>query len=105
MDIEKQDKELTNVDNAYANRYRTQMMLEVLLDIRELLQPQTLSMEVSAPWRPKEGGRYWTISQGGECIRCGFIGDSFDNWHLAIGQVFRTEAEAIAYRDEVLKKV
>lgn len=54
-------------------------------------------------WVPKNNEEYWSVGSDGIVTSFVWCNDSFDKWHLAIGQVFSARKEAEAYRAEKLK--
>ena len=54
------------------------------------------------PWKPKDGDKYWLISHTGYVVQVRWMGDEAEDDIYAIGNVFRTKAEA-EFRVEQLK--
>lgn len=58
--------------------------------------------EVNGKWKPKHGDRYFYLDTIGEFSVCRWQGDEVDLYRLSIGNVHRTEEEAIKYRDRLI---
>lgn len=55
-------------------------------------------------WRAEDNTLYWYINSEGLTERDSDFCDEFDMWRYNTGNYFQTEAEAIAYREELLAK-
>lgn len=56
------------------------------------------------PWKPKRPDKYYAVTPKGYIDTCMFFGDKVDLALYAFGNCFRTEADAIKHRDEILAK-
>lgn len=80
-----------------------QELKERLQGLEKELQQQNQSQKKR--WRPCRGKIYWAVSdKDGEALVYPEFGDDFDNYHYNSGNYFKTEWQALAYRDNVLIK-
>lgn len=80
-----------------------QELKERLQGLEKELQQQKQSQKKR--WRPCRGKIYWAVSdKDGEALVYPEFGDDFDNYHYNSGNCFKTEWQALAYRDNVLIK-
>ncbi len=57
------------------------------------------------PWKPKDSDKYWFVNPKGYLVHAYFCEDSMvDLYNFNTGNCFKTEKEAEAHKDEVLKR-
>ncbi len=57
------------------------------------------------PWKPKDSDKYWFVNPKGYLVHAYFCEDGMvDLYNFNTGNCFKTEEEAEAHKDEVLKR-
>lgn len=53
-------------------------------------------------WKPEKGEKYWMLENSGDINIFNWVGDPVDMFCYSIGNCFKTEAEAIEYKEKLL---
>ena len=57
------------------------------------------------PWKPKDSDKYWFVNPKGHLVHAYFCEDGMvDLYNFNTGNCFKTEEDAEAHKDEVLKR-
>ena len=74
----------------------TDMMLAEILKGKETI--------TKLPWKPEKGGEYWRFNCG-EPVYTMWENDFVDNMSYAVGNCYRTKEEALADKENLLKRI
>lgn len=58
-----------------------------------------------SPWKPKYGEWFWIVKSTGRVISIKNLGAESDAGLIKFGNCFKTEADAAAHADEIVKKI
>jgi len=58
----------------------------------------------SPPWKPEIGEEYWYLDARGDEFKANYYKETVDEFRRKSGNMFRTEEEAVKYRDEILSR-
>jgi len=85
------------------NRIQTLSLNQLEMKRGDRMITVTIPSEQPKRWRAMIGEKYFRVDEWGIVDNCQECGDGCDNFRYAIGNYFKTEEEAYAYKEKLLE--